>query len=341
MTTIDLRSDTVTRPTPQMLEAMWSAKVGDDVFAEDPTINALEQKGAAMFGMEAALFCPSGTMTNQIAIKVHTQPGDELICHRESHIYCYEGGGIAFNSGVQVRLIEGNNSKISAADIAANINPPDSHYSKTSLVCIENTTNRGGGGTYDFEEIKNIGKTAHSHGLTYHLDGARLMNAIVANSENTAAYGESFDSISLCLSKGLGCPVGSLLIGSADFIKKAHRFRKIMGGGMRQAGFLAAAGIYALDNHVARLAEDHQRANAIGTVLSQQTWVTNVLPCETNILIFFVPNTTVRDRVLNHLKTNHIYAMAFGPMSIRFVTHLDFTDEMMQKVIETIKSFTA
>lgn len=339
--TIDLRSDTVTRPTPAMLEAMWSANVGDDVFAEDPSINALEKKAAEMFGMEAALFCPSGTMTNQIAIKVHTQPGDEVICHRESHIYCYEGGGIAFNSGAQVRLIEGNNGQLTASDIAANINPGDSHYSRTTLVAVENTTNRGGGGTYPFEELRKIGKATHEHGLKYHLDGARLMNAIVANNENPKHYGEIFDSISLCLSKGLGCPVGSLLLGTTEFIKKAHRYRKIMGGGMRQAGFLAAAAIYALDNNVSRLAEDHKRAKTIGLELEKQSWVNKVLPCETNILIFFVPDTTTRDRFLNHLKAAHIHAMAFGPQSIRFVTHLDFNDEMMEKVNEAIRSFTA
>ncbi|MES2628882.1 MAG: low-specificity L-threonine aldolase [Bacteroidota bacterium] len=336
---IDLRSDTVTRPTPQMMEAMLGAPVGDDVFAEDPTINRLEQKAAEMFGMEAALFCPSGTMTNQLAIKVHTQPGDEVICHRESHIYCYEGGGIALNSGAQVRLIDGNNGRFSAHDVAANINPGDSHYAHTSLVAIENTTNRGGGATYDFEEIKALSKTSREHGLGFHLDGARLMNAIVANKENTKEYGPLFDSISLCLSKGLGCPVGSLLIGSTAFIKKAHRFRKIMGGGMRQAGFLAAAGIYALDHHVDRLTEDHQRAKLIGETLKQQSWVTEVLPCETNILIFFVEHTTARDRVLNYLKSKNIHAMAFGPKSIRFVTHLDFTDEMMELVSAAIREF--
>lgn len=338
--TIDLRSDTVTRPTPEMLKAMWSAPVGDDVFAEDPTINALELKGAKLFGMEASLFCPSGTMTNQIAIKVHTQPGDEVICHRESHIYCYEGGGIAFNSGAQVRLIEGNNGKMSPADVAANINPGDSHYARTTLVAVENTTNRGGGGTYNFEDLRAIGKSAHEHGLKYHLDGARLMNAVVANKENPADYGQIFDSISLCLSKGLGCPVGSLLIGSADFIKRAHRYRKIMGGGMRQAGFLAAAGVYALDHHIDRLADDHAKAKRIGESLSTQSWVTEVLPCETNILIFFVPDTTTRDRFLNHLKSNHISAMAFGPRSIRFVLHLDISDEMTGKVIEAVQSFS-
>jgi threonine aldolase len=336
---IDLRSDTVTRPTKGMLEAMWAAKVGDDVFAEDPTINALENKAAELFNMEASIFCPSGTMTNQIAIKVHTQPGDELICHRDSHIYCYEGGGIAYNSGVQVRLVEGNNGKLRPGDVAPNINPPDSHYAKTSLVAVENTTNRGGGGTYDFGEIARIGEEARKSGLKYHLDGARLMNAIVRNNESTAAYGPAFDSISLCLSKGLGCPVGSLLIGSKEFIKKAHRYRKMTGGGMRQAGFLAAAGIYALDHHVDRLAEDHKRAAFLGAELEKLSWVTEVLPCETNILIFFVADTAMRDKVLNHLKDHHIHALAFGPKSIRFVTHLDFTDEMMEKVTKVVRAF--
>jgi len=337
--TIDLRSDTVTRPTPEMLQAMWSAAVGDDVFAEDPSINALESKAAKMFGTEAALFCPSGTMTNQIAIKVHTQPGDEVICHRESHIYCYEGGGIAFNSGTQVRLVEGNNGKLTPADVMANINPGDSHYAKTSLVAVENTTNRGGGGTYKLEELRQIGKVAHEYNLGFHLDGARLMNAIVANNEDTREYGKIFDSISLCLSKGLGCPVGSLLLGSKEFIKKAHRYRKIMGGGMRQAGFLAAAGIYALDHHVDRLKDDHAKARKIGEVLNNKPWVTEVLPCETNILIFFVNDTTSRDRVLNHFKAHHISAMAFGPKSIRLVTHLDFTDAMLAEVLKAIDSF--
>ncbi len=333
---IDLRSDTVTRPTKAMQEAMWKAPVGDDVFAEDPSINALERKAAEMFNMEAALFCPSGTMTNQIAIKVHTQPGDEVICHRESHIYCYEGGGIAYNSGAQVRLIDGNNGKFSATDVAINVNPPDSHYAKTSLVAIENTTNRGGGGTYDFEEIKKISIESKRLGLKFHLDGARLMNAIVAKKEITSEYGPLFDSISLCLSKGLGCPVGSLLIGDTAFIKKAHRYRKMMGGGMRQAGYLAAAGIFALDNHVARLADDHQKAKKIGETLENLSWVSNVLPCETNILIFFVASTEIRDKVLNHLKEREIFAMAFGPQSIRFVTHLDFTDDMLTKLIKTL-----
>ncbi len=337
--TIDLRSDTVTKPTSAMLTAMFNAQVGDDVFTEDPTVNKLQQKAADLFGMEAALFCPSGTMTNQIAIKVHTQPGDEVICHRESHIYCYEGGGIAFNAGVQVRLVEGNNSKIKPEDVASNINPSDSHYARTKLVAVENTTNRGGGGTYLFSDLQLIGKSAHENGLAYHLDGARLMNAIVANNEDPKLYGSTFDSISLCLSKGLGCPIGSLLLGSAEFIKKAHRYRKIMGGGMRQVGFLAAAGIYALDNHVSRLQQDHHRAQQISTALSKQIWVEEILPCETNILIFFVADTTTRDRVLHHLTANQILAMPFGPKSIRFVLHLDIDDAMTIAVIAALNAF--
>lgn len=339
MRIIDLRSDTVTRPTAAMLEAMMKAPVGDDVFGEDPTINELEQYAAEMFGMEAALFCPSGTMTNQIAIKVHTQPGDEVICHRESHIYCYEGGGIAFNAGAQVRLLSGDFGKFSANDIETNINPGDSHYARTSLVAVENTTNRGGGGTYSIEELRSIAAAARKNGLAYHLDGARLMNAIVANGEDPRDYGQIFDSISLCLSKGLGCPVGSLLIGSKAFIKKAHRYRKMMGGGMRQAGILAAAGIYALKNNVARLAEDHRHAAEVAQALTQKSWVEQVLPCETNIVIFFVADTATRDKVLQHLQNHSVKAMAFGPKSIRFVFHLEITSKDMESLVQVLELF--
>lgn len=320
-----------------MLEAMYAAEVGDDVFAEDPSINELEEKAAQMFGMEAAIFCPSGTMTNQIAVKVHTQPGDEVICHRDSHIYCYEGGGLAFNSGVQARLLHGSRGKFDAEDIAGNINPPDSHYAKTSLVALENTTNRGGGGTWSMDEMKSVRAHCSEHGLGLHLDGARLMNAIVRNNEECSDY-KIFDSISLCLSKGLGCPVGSVLIGSSQFIKKAHRYRKMLGGGMRQAGFLAAAGVFALDNHVKRLSEDHHRASILARTLSAQSWVTEVLPCETNIVIFFVEDMAMRDRVLSHLRNSQIHALPFGPRSIRFVTHLDFTDTMLEETVRSLES---
>ena len=283
---IDLRSDTFTKPTPAMLDAMFRAEVGDDVFGEDPTINKLEAMGAEMFGMEAGLFCPSGTMTNQIAIKVHTKPGDEVICDEVSHVYIYEGGGIAFNSGCQVRTIHGDRGRINAAQVEEAINPDDLHKATTSLVSLENTANRGGGACYAFSEIVAIKNVCNNHGLPLHLDGARLFNALVAKNETPRQYGEVFDSISICLSKGLGTPVGSLLLGKTDFIKEARRVRKKFGGGMRQAGYLAAAGIYAFENNIERLAEDHEHAKKVGEALAQKPFVKSVVPVETNILIF-------------------------------------------------------
>src|ERR1700754_5008575 len=264
---IDLRSDTVTRPTAPMLDAMFHAPVGDDVFGEDPTINKLESMAARLFGMEAALYCPTGTMSNQVAIKVHTQPGDEVICDKTAHVYQYEGGGIAANSGAQVKLLEGNNGRITVEQVAAAINPDDVHKANTSLVCIENTSNRGGGAFYELSAIQEIRELCNLHGLKLHLDGARLFNALVARNESPRQYGEAFHSISVCLNKGLGCPIGSMLIGKKEFIKKARRVRKVFGGGMRQAGYMAASGLYALQNNVARLAEDHQHARQIAEVL--------------------------------------------------------------------------
>lgn len=335
---IDLRSDTVTRPTPEMLKAMFSAQVGDDVFKDDPTVNALEAKAAALFGTEAALFCPSGTMTNQVAIKVHTRPGDEVICHKLSHVYYYEGGGIAFNSGSSVCLLEGDHGRITAEDVEAHVNPDDIHRPATRLVSVENTMNKGGGAIYDFQELKKIGAICKQNGLGYHLDGARLFNALVETKETPKQYGELFDSISICLSKGLGAPVGSLLLGSAPFIKQATRMRKVMGGGMRQSGFLAAAGIYALDNHVERLKEDHQRARLIGEELKKLSYVDEVYPAETNILIFKL-NEKMKDTFfVSKLEEKNIFAIIFSPQMIRFVTHLDFTDEMMNQVISALKS---
>jgi threonine aldolase len=335
---IDLRSDTVTRPTPEMLKAMFSAQVGDDVFKDDPTVNALEAKAAAHFGAEAALFCPSGTMTNQIAIKVHTRPGDEVICHKLSHVYYYEGGGIAFNSGSSVCLLEGDHGRITAEDVEAHINPDDIHRPVTRLVSVENTMNKGGGAIYDFQELKRIGAVCKQNGLGYHLDGARLFNALVETKESPKQYGELFDSISICLSKGLGAPVGSLLLGSAPFIKQATRIRKVMGGGMRQSGFLAAAGIYALDNHVERLKEDHQRARLIGEELKKLSYVDEVYPAETNILIFKLNEKMKDTRFISKLEEKNIFAIIFSPQMIRFVTHLDFTDDMMNQVISTLRS---
>jgi len=335
---IDLRSDTVTRPTPEMLKAMFSAQVGDDVFKDDPTVNALEAKAAALFGTEAALFCPSGTMTNQIAIKVHTRPGDEVICHKLSHVYYYEGGGIAFNSGSSVCLLEGDHGRITAEDVEAHVNPDDIHRPVTRLVSVENTMNKGGGAIYDFQELKKIGAVCKQNGLGYHLDGARLFNALVETKETPKQYGELFDSISICLSKGLGAPVGSLLLGSAPFIKQATRIRKVMGGGMRQSGFLAAAGIYALDNHVVRLKEDHQRARLIGEELKKLSYVDEVYPAETNILIFKLNEKMKDTTFVSKLEEKNIFAIIFSPQTIRFVTHLDFTDEMMSQVISTLRS---
>jgi threonine aldolase len=286
--TIDLRSDTFTKPCPAMLEAMFRAPVGDDVFGEDPSVNKLENMAKDLFNMEAAVFCPSGTMTNQIAIKCHTNPGDEVICDKLSHVYIYEGGGIAFNSGCQVKAIDGDRGRINADQVSACINPDDVHKAKTSLVSIENTANRGGGSCYEFIDIQNIKQVCLNNNLKLHLDGARLWNALVARQETPKQYGEIFDSISICLSKGLGTPVGSLLLGNRDFINKARRIRKVFGGGMRQAGYLAAAGIYAIENNIQRLEVDHHHAKTIAQALIKKDFIGKILPVETNILIFEV-----------------------------------------------------
>lgn len=331
---VDFRSDTVTKPGPGMHEAMMKAQVGDDVFGEDPSINGLESLAAGMFGMEAALFCPSGTMTNQIAIKCHTQPGDEVICDETSHVYQYEGGGIAFNSGASVKLLQGDLGRITAAQVKAVINPDDPHRANSRLVSLENTSNRGGGSCYDFEEIRKIGQVAKEHGLGFHLDGARLWNALVAKNESPKQYGEVFDSISICLSKSLGCPVGSLLLGKKDFIKKARRVRKVFGGGMRQAGFLAAAGIYALENNIQRLAEDHARARKIADAISKKDFIASVLPVETNIIIFECTDKITAPELVVKLKTHDILGYAISPNRVRLVVHLDITEKMLQQTID-------
>ncbi len=334
---IDFRSDTVTKPTAGMLNAMMNAEVGDDVFGEDPSINKLEKLSAEMFGMEAALFCPSGTMTNQIAIKCHTQPGDEVICDESSHVYQYEGGGIAFNSSASVKLLYGDRGRINAVQVKAAINPDDIHNPHSSLVCLENTSNRGGGSCYDISEIKKIKQVCTENKLALHLDGARLCNALVAKNETPKQYGEVFDSISLCLSKGLGCPVGSVLIGKKELIKKARRIRKVFGGGMRQAGFIAAAGIYALQNHIGRLKEDHDHAKQIGHAVADSSIAKNVLPIETNIVIFET-NGNLANELVDKLKQNGILCYAMAPDRIRFVLHLDITKEMVNKAIDIIKN---
>ena len=336
---IDFRSDTVTLPTPGMLAYMQAAPVGDDVFGEDPSINALEAKTAGLFGMEAGLFCPSGTMTNQLAIKTHTQAGDEVICEELSHIYQYEGGGIASNSGSSVKLLRGNRGRITAAQVLAAINPDDVHKPISTLVSLENTCNRGGGACYDFSEIEAIQKVAKSNGLGLHLDGARIFNAIVHKKEDPKQYGKVFDSISICLSKGLGAPVGSVLLGTTPFIKKARRWRKVFGGGMRQAGSLAAAGIYALENHVQRLKEDHAKALEIKTALLKKDFVKEIFEVETNIVIAHIEGKYNATQLAAALKEKNILVIAMTPALIRFVVHLDITTEMLASTLATIEKF--
>ena len=334
---IDFRSDTVTLPTPEMMSYMHQAPVGDDVFGEDPSINALEEKTASIFGMEAGLFCPSGTMTNQLAIKTHTQAGDEVICEELSHIYQYEGGGIASNSGCSVKLIQGNRGRITANQVASAINPDDVHKPISRLISLENTCNRGGGACYDFSEFVNIQKIAQTHHLGLHLDGARLFNAIVHKKEDPKQYGKVFDSISICLSKGLGAPVGSVLIGEKSFIKKARRWRKVFGGGMRQAGSLAAAGIYALDHHVERLQQDHQKALDIKNALIKKDFVTEVLEVETNIVIAKIEGKYDAPQLATVLKEQGILVIAMTPTLVRFVLHLDINNEMLATTINAIE----
>ena len=335
---INLISDTVTKPTPGMLDAMMSAEVGDDVFKADPSVNALEKKVASMFNKEAALFFPSGTMTNQAAIKLHTNPGDQLICDKYAHVYNYEGGGVSFNSGVSCRLVDGNRGMMTAEQVAAVINPPDFYHSPlTTLVCIENTTNKGGGACWDFEELKRIKTVCEKHDLAYHLDGARLWNALVAKNETAGQYGDLFDTISICLSKGLGCPVGSVLVGSEAEIHKALRIRKVFGGGMRQAGFLAAAATYALDHQVDRLAEDHNKAKELGEVLQKLSYIKKVEPIETNIIIFEIDEAKMNgEAFVQKLKEQNVHIIGMGQGKLRIVTHLDYTNEMHHDFMEIL-----
>ncbi|MDO6471904.1 low specificity L-threonine aldolase [Maribacter sp. 1_MG-2023] len=336
---INLISDTVTKPTPGMLDAMMSAAVGDDVFKEDPTVNALEEKAAKLFGMESALFFPSGTMTNQTAIKLHTQPGEQLICDKYAHIYNYEGGGVSFNSGVSCRLVDGERGTMTATQVEAAINPPDFYHSPlSSLVCVENTANKGGGTCWDFQELQKIRKVCDDHKLGYHLDGARLWNAMVEKNETALQYGQLFDTISVCLSKGLGCPVGSLLIGTKEHMDKALRIRKIFGGGMRQSGFLAAAAIYALDNNVDRLADDHKKAKEIGKALVSKSFIKKVEPIETNIVIFEIDESYMTsEQFVNTLKDKDILIIGMGQGKLRMVTHLDYTDDMHNELLNQLK----
>jgi threonine aldolase len=334
---IDFRSDTVTKPSKEMMDAMFSAPVGDDVFSEDPTINELQQFAAEMFEKEDALFCSSGTQTNQIAINVHVQPGSEVICHEESHIYKYEGGGIAKNSGASVRLLQGDRGRLTVDTIAKWVNPDDVHFPTTQLVSLEDTANRGGGAIYNFEDIQKIKKFCVANNLPLHLDGARLMNALVETKIDPKIYAAEFDSISLCLSKGLGAPVGSVLIGTKDFIKKARRVRKVFGGGMRQAGIIAAGGLYALKNNVERLTIDHAHARQLETTLNQLNWVESVLPVQTNIVVAILKDANMRDPIIALLAEQNIRIMAFGPGMLRLVTHLDVTSEEIDQTCEVLK----
>lgn len=334
---VDLRSDTVTRPSAGMLDAMMSARVGDDVFGEDESVNALEMKTADIFGMEAGLFCPSGTMTNQIAIKCFTNPLEEVICDETAHVYRYEGGGIAFNSSASVRLLYGDRGRLNPELIEPHINPDNIHYPKSSLIVLENTVNRGGGSCYTTDQIAPIYHLSRLKGLFLHLDGARIFNALVETKDNAKEYGDMFDGISVCLSKGLGAPVGSVLLGSKELIHKAKRVRKVLGGGWRQAGFLAAAGIYALDNNVERLTEDHKRAKILGETVNGLAYVKSVMPVDTNILIFELDSHHTPDEFVEKLNHFGIKCNTFGKQMIRFVTHLDLDDSMLEHTVQTLK----
>lgn len=335
---INLISDTITKPSVEMLQYMFNAQVGDDVYKQDPTVIALEARLAAMFGMEAGLFFPSGTMANQAAIKLHTQPGEQLIADKYAHVYHYEGGGVSFNSGVSCCLLDGNRGMITAEQVAGAINDPEFYHSPlTSLVCVENTTNKGGGACYDLEELKKIKAVCDANNLKFHLDGARIWNAVVAKKQHPREFGALFDTISVCLSKGLGAPIGSVLLGSKEAIHRALRIRKILGGGMRQVGYLAAAGNFALDNNIAKLVDDHRRAREIAEVLSRQQWIGKIEPVETNILIFSVRTGLSEKLLIEKLKEKNILISALGQGKLRIVTHLDYKEVMHTYVLETLQ----
>lgn len=335
---INLISDTVTKPTQEMLEAMFTAKVGDDVFKQDPTVNELEHYVATMFGKESALFFPSGTMANQTAIRLHTKPGDEVICDKWSHIFLYEGGGVSANSGVSCFLLDGNRGKITAEQVLTGINDPDFYHApNTKLVSIENTTNKGGGACYEISDLQAIKRVCNQHNLKYHLDGARLWNALVAKNQQPREFGQLFDTISVCLSKGLGAPVGSVLVGSKEDMKQAMRIRKLFGGNLRQSGYLAAAGLYALQHNISRLAEDHKRAKELATVLATKNWIKEVEPVETNIVIFTLQSYVNEKAFIEKLKSKMILISSMGQGKLRMVTHLDYRSVMHDYVLEVLE----
>lgn len=336
---IDLRSDTVTRPTPEMRKAMAEAEVGDDVFGEDPTVNILQEKVANLLGKEVALFVPSGTMANQLSIKSHTQPGDEVIIESSSHPYNFEGGAGAALSGVQFQCVKGVRGILEASQIEEAIRPADHHFAVTRLVCLENTHNRGGGSIFPLEKMAEIYRLAKSRGLLVHLDGARLWNASMATGIKTQEYAKWADSVSVCLSKGLGTPIGSLVAGSKSFIDRVHRFRKMFGGGMRQVGIIAAAGIYALDHHLERLREDHQNAKRLGVGLKEFKGVSiDPRHVETNIVIFDVANSRMTAaQVAETMKKDGVLIHAFGKTQIRLVTHLDVSAKDIEKALKVFE----
>lgn len=335
---IDLRSDTVTQPTEAMKTAMMNASLGDDVWGDDPTVLELEQMAATLFGKEAAVFCPSGTMTNQIAIKVHTNAPGEVICDHYAHVYQYEGGGIGFNAGLATQVLQGDKGRLTATQIEAAIRPDDVHFAPTQLVCLENTCNKGGGTIYELEEIKKIRALCEHKGLKLHLDGARIFNALVAADYTAVQLGQYFDTISVCLSKGLGAPVGSLLLGTAKDIRQARRIRKILGGGMRQSGILAAAGIYALNNNVERLAEDHRRAKELAKLLVQCPYVEEVLPVYTNIIIARFEEQYSVEAVISEWERQGLRVAGFGPQLIRLTLHLEIDDVQIERAGQIVQT---
>jgi threonine aldolase len=336
---IDLRSDTVTRPTPGMRAAMHAAEVGDDVFHDDPTINRLEERVAALLGHEAALFVPSGTMSNQIAVKAHTQPGDELLCDLGCHIYNYEAGGPAVHSGVTCRTLEGDCGILDVSQLDGRVLPDNEHLVRTRLVCLENTHNRGGGRVYPLEKIQAIRVWTQQNGLALHLDGARLWNAVVATGVPLSVWGGQFDSVSVCFSKGLGAPVGSALAGPREFIARGRRIRKLFGGGMRQAGILAAAALYAMDHHIDRLAEDHRNAQVIAQAIAATSGLRlNPPEVETNLVWFEVdPEMGTAKSVATLLKERGILVHASGPQTLRACTHLDVSAAQAERAAESIR----
>ena len=337
---IDLRSDTVTKPSQEMLVTMFNTSVGDDVFKEDKSVNELERMAAEMFGMQAALFCPSGTMTNQIAIKAQTQPGDEVICDENAHVHYYEGGGIAFNSGASTRTLKGDRGVFTAEQLIEAIRPSNVHFPKPSLVCIENSCNRGGGRIFPLEEIQRISQVCKENSLNLHLDGARLFNALIASGEDPKEFGQIFDSISICLSKGLGAPVGSLLIASNELISRSFRIRKVRGGGMRQAGFMAAAGSFALQHNIGRLQLDHDMAVSIEQILSESEFVAEVLPVETNIIVFELKAHVNTKHFLTFLASQNIHAFEVGNQRMRFVTHLDLPPNTLEYIQSALTDYS-